>query len=199
MKAEIISTGNELLEGKVRERNASVAASGLWQIGLSVDRIVVVSDGLESIRQAVAEALLRSDVVIVSGGLGPTEDDRTAEAVATATGLKLELDERGVGELKKRFEALGLSWTENQARQMRFPQGARPIANPRGTAPGFELEHGGRWIFCMPGPPGEFKPMFTGPVLERLRGIAASAGAAAESLVLRAFGVGEGHLQDMLR
>lgn len=200
MRVNLLSTGRELLEGRVQEANAFRAAGWLYERGFAVGHMAVAADGLEDLVPALRRGLDGADALVCSGGLGPTADDRTSPAAATLAGVELVTDRQILAQLRRRFADWGLPWTENQARQARFPAGARPIENPLGTAPGFELEISGRHLFCLPGPPVEFNAMFQGRVLGRLERLRRQGGADElfRSRLLRVFGRGEGWLQNAL-
>ncbi len=168
--AEIITVGTELLLGQLVDTNTAIIAGALAEIGIDVYRETSVGDNEARIAQAVSEALERADVVICAGGLGPTVDDLTREAVATATGNPLELDQAVVEDLRAFFTSLGRQMSPNNARQAMFPKGAEVLENPHGTAPGFALPVGEKIIVVMPGPPREMEPMLRDhvlPLLER--------------------------------
>src|SRR5579864_168631 len=130
--AEIITVGTELLLGQLVDTNTAIIAGALAEIGIDVYRETSVGDNEARIAQAVSEALQRADVVICAGGLGPTVDDLTREAVATATGNPLELDQAVVEDLRAFFTSLGRQMSPNNARQAMFPKGAEVLENPHG-------------------------------------------------------------------
>lgn len=166
--AEIITIGTELLLGQLVDTNTAIIAGALAEIGIDVYRETSVGDNEARIAQAVSEALERADAVICAGGLGPTVDDLTREAVATATGRPLELDQAVVEDLRAFFTSLGRQMSPNNARQAMFPKGAEVLENPNGTAPGFALTVGEKMIVVMPGPPREMEPMLREHVLPLL-------------------------------
>ncbi|HDI75076.1 MAG TPA: competence/damage-inducible protein A [Thermoprotei archaeon] len=157
MFVEIVSTGDELLVGEVVNTNASWIAKRLTLMGFTVRRITVVGDSVEEISDVLKNALSRADIVIVTGGLGPTRDDVTREAVARVTGRRLVLH-RGVLE-----ELLSRRRCEKEAaeRMATVVDGCRIIPNSVGAAPGMVIEYGSKLIICLPGPPHELKPMFS--------------------------------------
>lgn len=166
--AEIITIGTELLLGQLVDTNTAVIAAALAEIGVDVFRESSVGDNESRIAQSLREALARADAVILAGGLGPTVDDLTREAVAAATGLPLELDQAVVDDLRAFFTSVGRRMSPNNARQAMFPRGATVLENPKGTAPGFALEIDGKIIAVMPGPPREMEPMLREHVLPLL-------------------------------
>jgi len=141
MQAEILSVGTELLLGQIVNTNAAYLSRKLADLGIDVFRQVAVGDNHERIRAAVAEAATRADVIIITGGLGPTADDITAEAVASALGRDLIFDEASASHIRRLLESRGITVLESHLRQARLPAGARIMPNPIGTAPGFMVEH----------------------------------------------------------
>ncbi len=168
MKAEIIAVGSELLTPDRVDTNSLFLTSELNKIGIEVVRKAVVGDTRADIREAFSEALSRADVVVATGGLGPTEDDLTREAVAELLGRKLESSPEVLRAIQERFRSIGRQMTENNARQAMVPEGAQVLENKRGTAPGLWLEVDGRLVILLPGPPKEVKAMFARQVAERL-------------------------------
>jgi len=166
--AEIITVGTELLLGQLVDTNTAIIAGALAEIGIDVYRETSVGDNEARIAQAISEALERADAAICAGGLGPTIDDLTREAVAAATGSPLELDQAVVEDLRAFFTSLGRQMSPNNARQAMFPKGAEVLENPNGTAPGFALAVGEKVIIVMPGPPREMEPMLREHVLPLL-------------------------------
>lgn len=162
MDAEIITTGTEILLGEIVDTNAAWLARRLRDLGINLFYKTTVGDNEERIAAAMRQALSRADVVIVSGGLGPTVDDVTRDAAARATGRPLELHEACWADVQALFARWGRQPGENNRRQAFLPQGAIPIPNPVGTAPGFRVpvERPGRppaWLVCLPGVPRELK------------------------------------------
>jgi nicotinamide-nucleotide amidase len=166
--AEIITIGTELLLGQLVDTNTAVIAAALAEIGVDVFRETSVGDNEARIAQSLREALERADAVILVGGLGPTVDDLTREAVAAATARPLELDQAVVDDLRAFFTSVGRRMSPNNARQAMFPRGASVLENPKGTAPGFALEIDQKIIAVMPGPPREMEPMLRDHVLPLL-------------------------------
>ncbi len=169
MNAEIITTGTELLLGEIVDTNAPFIARQLRAIGVNLYYKTTVGDNRERLAYALRQALERSDVVIVTGGLGPTVDDITREAVADATGRELELRPEIVDHLKAFFGQRGRSFTENNLRQAYLPRSSRMIPNPIGTAPGFIVEDARGVIITMPGVPREMERMMTEQVIPYLQ------------------------------
>ena len=137
MRTGIITIGNELTSGSVQDTNSAyIARQFHWQ-GWEVAVMLSIGDSEEMIEKALAFAMSQADAVVVTGGLGPTSDDITTAAIARAFGLNLVTDERILRHIKAIFERFGLPWTENNAKQAMFPEGAEIIDNPVGTAAGF--------------------------------------------------------------
>ncbi len=175
MFIEVVNTGTELLLGDTINTNAAWLGQRLAALGLDVSRQTVVPDGA-AVGEAINEAARRADVLIVTGGLGPTNDDVTRESTAALLGLPLELSQRVLADLEKYFMVRGKLVNEATRRQAMVPRGAVVLPNPHGTAPGlfFPREIGKMVglscaIFLTPGPPREFKPMIEHEVEPRLR------------------------------
>ncbi len=171
--AAILSTGDELTTGRTTDTNANFIADKLAAAGFDVVTIVVVGDYPERISWAWRQAMSQADVVISTGGLGPTADDLTVETLAELTGRKLVLDESVAQRLRQIFEAMGRVMPENNLKQARLPEGASIITNALGTAPGFrldlEIDGTSRHLFVLPGVPREMKPMLEEQVLPWLQ------------------------------
>ena len=168
MNAEIVGVGTELLLGQIANTNAQRISQSLAGIGVNVYFHTVVGDNLERVKVVLEQAVARSDVLIVTGGLGPTPDDMTREAVAEAFGLRLQRDESLVATIRSMFERLGREMPEENLRQADVPSGATPIA-PEGTAPGFVVEARGALVFALPGVPWEMTAMMDKTVLPMLK------------------------------
>jgi nicotinamide-nucleotide amidase len=197
LRVALISTGEEILRGEALDTNAAFAASELDTRGFEVVRRYTCGDGLEDNVDVLRLALAEADAVIACGGLGPTQDDRSAEALAALLDAPLEEDPALLSALRARFEAMGIQPSPNQARQARLPRGALGIPNPRGTAPGLRATlPTGQLVFCLPGPPGEFRPMLVENVLPALEAERSRRGdkSAYARRVLRVFGRGEGQI-----
>jgi len=153
MRAEIIAVGSELLSQARLETNSVFITRKLKEFGLRVMRKFVVEDREEEIRGALESAMRGSEVVILTGGLGPTHDDITREVVSKVLGRELALDPQLLEGLKSRYQRVGLKMTDNNLRQARVPEGAESMENPNGTAPGIFLREGKTLLFLLPGPP----------------------------------------------
>jgi len=160
VSVEIVTIGTEILLGHLVDTNAPHIARALADVGVNVYAKHSVGDNTERLRQMLEAALGRADGVITTGGLGPTVDDLTKDAVASAVGHGMELHEPSLRAIEERFARLGRTMTENNRRQAILPQGSIVLENPHGTAPGFvALRADGKFIACMPGVPREMKPM----------------------------------------
>jgi len=168
MNAEIIAVGSELLTPYRLDTNSLVLTAELNQLGIRVMRKTVVGDNRQELREALEHALSHADVVVCSGGLGPTEDDLTRETVAELLGRKLQRNEEILRGIQERFRKFGRAMPETNVRQAMVPEGADVLENPRGTAPGLWLETNGRYVVLLPGPPNELKAMFGSEVRPRL-------------------------------
>ncbi len=178
MRAETISIGTELLLGQITDTNAVWIAEQLSQVGVDLYFRTTVGDNVGRIVDAIRHALTRADVVITTGGLGPTVDDVTREAVARATNRDLVLDENLLAQIRARFARWGAPMSENNVRQAYIPQGATPVENPVGTAPCFIVEivdpalpsgAEGHYVISLPGVPREMKHLMETRILPWLR------------------------------
>jgi nicotinamide-nucleotide amidase len=173
VQAEIVAVGDELLSGDILNSNASWLGGQLAAAGIAVTRAVVVGDRVDDIRGAIAEALGRAGAVVLTGGLGPTSDDVTREALAAAAGVPLVRDAHLQATLSRRLGRAGRPVPDINFRQADLPTGATPLPNPVGTAPGIALEIGAGIAVALPGPSHEMQAMFTesaGPLLARRAG-----------------------------
>jgi len=163
--AEIVTIGSEILLGQIVDTNSAWMAQRLSTVGINLFYKTVVGDNPGRMREILAQALDRSDLVITSGGLGPTQDDLTREIVAEATGRKLVLHQDLLEQIERRFRRRGLIMTPNNERQAYVPEGAIPVENPNGTAPSFIVEDPRGVIFALPGVPFEMKWLFDNQVM----------------------------------
>jgi nicotinamide-nucleotide amidase len=168
MKAEIIAVGSELLTPDRMDTNSLFLTEELNKLGIEVVRKTIVGDHRELLAEAFRDALNRVPLIIASGGLGPTEDDLTRETLAEVLGRKLRRSEEILRAIEARFRSFGREMPEVNVRQAMVPEGAEPLDNPRGTAPGLWIEDGNRMIALLPGPPRELQPMFLEKVVPRL-------------------------------
>ncbi len=170
MIAEILSTGNEVLSGTIADTNAAWIAAQLEEAGLEVRRHTCVGDDLDDIAGALSEITGRAELVIVTGGLGPTGDDLTAAAVARAAGVVLEEDAAALASVERFFAERGSSMRAADPKQALLPRGAECLDNPVGSAPGFTLTISGCRVCVLPGVPAEMKIMLQDRVLPRVAG-----------------------------
>ena len=169
MKAAIVSIGTELLLGEIVDTNASYIASQLPLIGLDLQSIVTVHDRVDGLVEAFRLAWQRYDVVIATGGLGPTQDDLTREAISEVLGERMVVSPELEKDLRSLFATRGWPMPSSNMKQATLIASARSIPNPRGTAPGWWVEKSGKIIIAMPGPPAEMQRMWEVEVIPRLR------------------------------
>ena len=165
MRAEIVAVGSELLTPSRVDTNSLFVTQQLNTLGIVVRRKSIVGDQALEIREVFASSLRKSEIVILMGGLGPTNDDITREVVSEALGRGLSLDPGILENLIRRYQKLDLKMTDNNRRQAMVMKGAVVMKNPNGTAPGLFLKEGKTLVFLLPGPPGELQPMMTDVVM----------------------------------
>lgn len=196
MRAEIISVGTEILLGDIVNTNTQFLAKELASIGIEVYRQEVIGDNEDRLLGILEEALKRSDMVITTGGLGPTKDDLTKETACKFFNMDLELHEKSLKELEEYFSRMGRKIVESNYKQVYFPKEAIVLPNPNGTAPGAILEKNNKYIVILPGPPKEMKPMYLNHVkpylIKKGDGII-------ESKVVRVLGIGESMAAEKLK
>lgn len=195
MVAEVLSVGTELLMGQIANTDAQYISRRLSELGVTIYRHTTVGDNPARVKEALDQALSRSNIVITTGGLGPTEDDLTKEMVAEYFGLEMQLDEKSLNAIEGYMNRIGRSMTENNKKQAYFPVGALVLENLCGTAPGCIVESGEQAVAVLPGPPHELKDMFDRQLAPYL---AKKSGAHIESRFLRVFGIGESMLETQL-
>ena len=159
MKAEVITIGDELLRGEIVDSNKSFLSDRLLRLDIETYFHASVRDVPGDMTDAFQRAAARSDIVLVSGGLGPTRDDLTSEVLGRSFDRDLVLDEEALAGIRAFFQSVGREMTENNATQAYFPAGSEVLANPIGTAPGFMLDVEGTLFFAMPGVPRELYRM----------------------------------------
>jgi len=197
MKAEIVAVGTELLLGQIVDTNSAHIAQQLTTVGLDLHFKTNVGDNLDRIKATLKSALDRSDFVITTGGIGPTLDDLTREAAAEVLGKPLVFQQHLFDQISAFFNSLGRTAGPNNRKQALIPEGAIPIENPVGTAPGFIAEQGGKAIIAVPGVPHEMRHFMEHSVLPYLRerlGIRE----VIVSRVLKLFGIGESMVDEKL-
>ena len=170
MRAEIVAVGSEMLTPTHVDTNSLFITERLNEIGIDLQGKAVAGDDRRVLKSIVADALERCDLLILTGGLGPTDDDVTREVVADLIGRTLEYHPYIFEAIEKRFAARGLRTPDINRRQAMVPKGAAVLPNKNGTAPGLWIEHGEKLIVLLPGPPRELKPMFEAVLQERLLG-----------------------------
>jgi len=195
MNAEILAVGTELLMGQIVNSNAQYISKRLQDIGVNVYFHSVVGDNPARLRGVLNIALQRSDLVIMTGGLGPTQDDLTKETVAEIVGRKLVLHTETLEDIAALFRRAGWTMTDNNRKQAYFPEGCIVLKNSHGTAPGCIIETDGKILIMLPGPPSEMKPMFEQSVMPYLE---QKSPHKIVSTYLNIFGLGESAVENML-
>jgi nicotinamide-nucleotide amidase len=198
MKAEIIAVGTELLLGQIVDTNSAHIAQQLTTVGLDLHFKSTVGDNLERIKATLRSALERSDVIITTGGIGPTLDDLTREAVAEVLGRPLVFQQTLFDQISDFFTRLGRTVSPNNRKQAYIPEGAIPIENPVGTAPGFIAEQDGKAVIAIPGVPHEMRHFMEHGVLPYLRE-KSGVREVIVSRVLKLFGIGESLVDERLK
>ena len=188
MRAEIIAVGTEILLGDIVNTNAQYLSQELAKLGIEVFRQEVVGDNEDRLLEVLEEALKRSDLVITTGGLGPTQDDLTKETVCKYFNMDLVLHEESNEVLKNMFKKMGREITDNNLKQVYFPKEAIVLANPNGTAPGALIKKDNKMVAVLPGPPIEMKPMFENQLKKHLKEMGDGI---IVSRVIRVLGIGE--------
>ena len=196
MNAEIIAVGSELLTPARLDTNSLFLTGQLNDLGVEVVAKMVIGDDVERLAAAVRDAVARSQIVILTGGLGPTEDDVTREAVARALGRELVYWEQLAGEIEQRFRRMGRGMAEINRRQAYLVDGADALPNPNGTAPGQWVSHSGGVVALLPGPPPELEPMFRDHCVPRLERIAPRQ--VIRTRVFRITGMGESDVDQLI-
>jgi nicotinamide-nucleotide amidase len=196
LTAEIIAIGSELLTPDRSDTNSLWLTERLNGVGIEVKLKTIVGDDDARLEETIKDALRRSRVVIMTGGLGPTEDDITRKVAARALGRRLKLDEKVLEEISARFLSFGRSMPQINSRQAMVIEGAEVLSNPNGTAPGMYLEHDNRSVILLPGPPREMRPMFESFVQPKL--VAKAGDVRVVRRVLRVAGMGESALDERI-
>jgi competence/damage-inducible protein CinA-like protein len=195
--AEIITIGTELLLGEIHDTNATYIARMLRDVGVDLYRKTTIGDNARRIAHTIQEAMQRTDIIITTGGLGPTVDDPTRDAVALAVGVETEFRPELWEQIQNRFLRFGRKPTENNKRQAYVPKGAIPIENPVGTAPSFIVEAEGHAIISLPGVPREMEYLMQNAVLPYLRHHYDLHGII-KARVLHTGGAGESQIDDLI-
>lgn len=196
MKAEIISIGTELLLGEIVDTNSAYLASQLPLLGLDLHFISTVGDNQQRLINILQQAWQRSDIILTTGGLGPTQDDITREAIAEFLDEEIGTDSELVKELERLFQHFKMEMPKSNLRQAGVIPSAQIIANPRGTAPGWWVERDNHTIITMPGPPNEMQLMWTKAIMPRLQ--QKLGGAIIVSKTLKIFGLSEAKVDELV-
>jgi nicotinamide-nucleotide amidase len=197
MRVEIINTGTELLLGRVTNTHLAYLAQSLLGLGLRVESQITVPDGV-AIAEALDEAMARADIILVTGGLGPTTDDITREAVSEAFGKKLIFQQEILDDIAVKFASRKLVVNEMQRRQAMVPEGGTVLPNAHGTAPGLIVENDRTVAILLPGPPRELRPMWENGALPWLRQRFADRLPPVHEITLRLIGTGESKVQPLI-
>ena len=195
MKAEIISIGTELLLGEIVDTNTPYLANQLSVLGIDLYFTSAVGDNMARLQGVLKQAWGRADIIITTGGLGPTQDDLTRDAIAALLGEKMEVDPKTKQELINFFARRGIEMPQSNIKQATVIPSATALVNPQGTAPGWWVEKEGRIIVAMPGPPGEMHYMWENQVLSRLQ---EKTGSVILTRMIKTFGTSEAKVDEML-
>ncbi|MCG7342936.1 competence/damage-inducible protein A [Sporosarcina sp. ACRSL] len=194
MKAEIIAVGSELLLGQISNTNAAYISARLAEVGIDVYYHTVVGDNPNRLAEAIKHAQNRADLIIFSGGLGPTKDDLTKETIANILGVELESDYAALVSIEAYFKRTGRTMTENNKKQALVLAGSTVLTNHNGMAPGMAIEKDGIRYILLPGPPHELEPMFEKEAIPYLLGTSTKREVIV-SRVLKFYGIGEAELE----
>ena len=195
MIVEVLAVGTELLIGQIVNGNAATIGRRLAEEGHDAHHQGVVGDNIGRIAEAITIGLSRADAVIITGGLGPTQDDLTREGICRATGRPMEFVQEAADTLRDRFGRLGRSMPGANLRQAERPEGAEFLPNPKGTAPGIALRQDQGWVFALPGVPEEMEALLETEVLPRLR---SGGGEVVKSRLIRTWGSSESAVAELL-
>jgi len=199
LRAALLAIGDEVLRGEITNSNAAFIAERLFETGYVLAEQLVVSDEPQDIRAALVRLRAEVDVIVATGGLGPTEDDRTVDVVAELLATGTSADEKSLEAMKKRFSTHGFEMTPNNLRQVRIPNGARALPNGAGIAPGFAVSLGGAEAFFLPGVPREMEKMFRDEVMPRLiHRLTEQGGPPPATRTWHLYGMGESHIDHRL-
>ena len=197
MKAEILTIGDEILRGEIIDSNKARLAEALLSLDIETHYHATVRDDPADLSDAFRRAFSRSQIILVSGGLGPTRDDLTIQVLADTLGRPLVRHVASLETIRGFFTRLGRDMSPNNEKQADFPEGAEVLPNPLGTAPGCMVEENGALLFCMPGVPSELERMLQEEVLPRIRK-RRGGGYVVRATLLRTFGMGESTLDNVL-
>lgn len=195
MKAEIIATGTEILLGQTLNTSAHYLTGKLSELGIEVDYHTTVGDNEERLEKVIEQALDRSDLILLTGGTGPTVDDLSKELVAKVLGLKMVLDPASLEKIRQFFSHRGSKMPETEKKEAYFPEGAQILPNDHGTAPGAIIKKNNKTIIILPGPPSEMQPMFNDSVWPVLKSLSAEDETRMNVRLIKVFGLGESDLE----
>lgn len=196
MDAEIIGVGSELLLGQIANTDAQYISQKLSQLGINVFFHTVVGDNNKRLKEVLKIAVSRADLIITTGGLGPTMDDLTKETIAEFLGIPMELHQPSVKQIEEYFAKRGRTVSQNNYKQAYFPKGSIVLPNNKGTAPGAILEHNNKIFIILPGPPRELQPMFEEHVIPYLE---SKSSEKIISRVLKIYGIGESDMEEKIK
>jgi nicotinamide-nucleotide amidase len=199
LRIELLTTGDELTIGEIVDGNAAWLGAALFGRGQRVAQITTVGDDLDAIVSCLREAAARCDFLVVTGGLGPTLDDLTVDAVCAAFDLEATLLPDQLTRIRRRFEELGRTFTPNNERQARVPAGSEVLGNDNGTATAFVTTAGGCRIHCLPGVPAELRPLAERHLFREIEARLAEEGVHRCTRIIRCVGIPESHLDEEVR
>jgi nicotinamide-nucleotide amidase len=194
MKAEIIAVGTELLMGELVDSNSTYLAAELPTVGVELRLVSKIGDDVDDLTKAISIALKRSDLLITTGGLGPTSDDLTRESIAAFFGEQMVIKSNLLKDLKSEFEKRGTDMPETNIKQASLIASAASLPNPHGTAPGWFVHKDGKTVVALPGPPLELIPMWTDYVRNKIRDLTPDIFIKTETI--KSFGISEGRLDE---
>jgi nicotinamide-nucleotide amidase len=197
MIVETLAVGTELLLGQIVNSNAAAIGARLADAGFDHYHQAVVGDNVDRIAAAIELATSRTDALIITGGIGPTQDDLTREAMCAATGVPMEFDEEYAARLRRWWERRGRQMPESNLRQAQHPEGATLLINRKGTAPGLRLRIGSAWVFAVPGVPAEMLPLLDEEIIPFLRTEAGETGVVVSRLI-RTWGESESRVGELM-
>ena len=192
-----LGLGRRLLLGQIVDTHAPVMAQLLASCGIACQRRATLGDNFDRLVAGLKESLERADILVTIGGLGPTQDDLTRDAIAAALGDKLVVEPEVEAALRRFFAERGVKFAESNAKQAQRPESATLIENPNGTAPGLLCQKNGKVVIALPGPAGEFNPMAFGPVKKFLETVGGAG--VIQSRMLRIDGIGESAVEERVR
>jgi nicotinamide-nucleotide amidase len=198
MKTEIISTGTELLLGQTLNTNTRYLGARLSDFGFEVIYHTTVGDDPERLENVLCQALKRADLIVTTGGLGPTADDLTKELIAGVLGLEMTLDNYSLERIKGYFAARKREMPKSNKKQAYFPEGAKILPNNYGTAPGAIISKDDKTVVILPGPPFEMQPMFEEYVIAELKRIIGTDSKVMKTRILKVFGMTESAIEEVL-